>query len=86
MLRQRFRRAVAVGRGQIDFKNAEYMGFGTRLESGTMKHVHHTTFPYAVYSIRIKQDGQVIDTKEQPPAFVLTRFQNRLKIVSLRFN
>ena len=81
--RQDFQRAVAGGPGLIDFKKATFVGKGTLLHAGHEDTLSGGSIPVQVFSLRIKSDGKVVDTKDLGPHFVLTRWNGRFRVLRL---
>ncbi|GEM_PF-1345991 len=78
--------AVAGGEGLIDFKNAKFVGLGTLLGSGISEGLLNSEYSYRIYSLRIKTGGQVIDTVDLSPKFVLVLWGKEFRILELLFD
>jgi hypothetical protein len=60
---------------------AQYKGVGTLLEQGTIETLQAGMVPYKAYSLKLKIDGEILDTKEYGPIFALVEFNGWYKII-----
>ncbi len=85
-LKYQFDMAVQGGYNQIDFRNAEFAGVGNVLDSGHKIASHDTKYYYRVYSLKLKINGEIIDTKDLRPLFVLSFWDGNFRVIELKYD
>lgn len=68
----------------INFKQAEFIDIGSLINSGTGKLIEGGEYSYNTYSMRLKINGQEIDTKHLQPKFVLIKYEKEYRLLKLK--
>ena len=84
-LRTDFNRAVAGGAGQIDFRQAFFVGLGPVTASGNLSDIQNESIPFTTYSLKIDTGGRVIDATDLTPRFVVVPWEKGLRLLKLEF-
>ena len=83
--RLEFDRAVAAGKGIIDFRKAQFVSLGATKETTSEELLTGSTISTTTHSVRIRLDGKETDSRELDPLFVTVKWGDEPRLLRLRF-
>jgi hypothetical protein len=84
--REQFDRAVAGGKGQIDFRRTEFLGAGpVFLESMMELLTAEEKVPFKIYALKIAEGGMQRETRDLFPRFTVVPWEGEYRIMRLEF-
>lgn len=84
--REQFDRAMAGGKGQIDFQRARFLSAGVVILESRMELLNEgDNVPFKIYSLKVRVDGNDTDTRLLSPHFTVVPWEGEYRLLRLEF-